>query len=243
MQAVGLHSALAIRRERKRRREQQTARDRRYSSQIDGSFTPRGSITSTDGRTRLDGKRNKSILGTKVMGNITMLHIGVVFTMLGLFFIVSSLIPGYMNPTDWEDMFGIGIFFFLCGIFLVFINRMITKKEDELLLEDVQNKLSRSRSGHRIVRDVESGALSPAKETKPHEDSLKPDTNYYDAINSPVPNGDAHLDKIVEECEPEPTENGKVHGRVDDSQESTSLSPSSPSETKGLLHSKNTSRV
>lgn len=52
-------------------------------------------------------------------------------------------------------MFGICL-----GIFLIVLNCVISKREEDDLEEYVQRQLTRSRSGHRLERDVETGGLT-----------------------------------------------------------------------------------
>ena len=173
---MGLHSALAIKRQRKRREEQKRARERRFSSQsTESGFTsPRNSIGSLDiaskrGR-RYGGGGNNATgddVGSKVVTSIGMLHIGVVFLVLGAFLLVSGLLPGDLAQWGSESSGGwfnelvvTGAFALGIGIFLIILNRIISKREDDDLNEYVQRQLTRSKSGHRLVRDVETGCLT-----------------------------------------------------------------------------------
>lgn len=176
MHAVGLHSALAIKRQRKRRDEQRRARERRYSVQSgeSGLTSPRASTGSLDhhgrhhkgshGTTRSAGQ---GMLDTKVVTSIGMLHIGVVFLVLGAFLLMSGLLPGDLAHWGskasggwWNELVAVGLFAILVGIFLIVLNRVIAKKEEDDLEEYVQRQLTRSRSGHRLERDVETGGLT-----------------------------------------------------------------------------------
>ncbi|OXU21858.1 hypothetical protein TSAR_013647 [Trichomalopsis sarcophagae] len=129
MHAVGLHSALAIKRQRKRRDEQRRARERRYSSQSgeSGLTSPRASTASLDQHVRNQRKtntrktRSQGMVDSKVVTSIGMLHI---------------------------------------GCFLIILNRVIAKKEEDDLEKYVQRQLTRSKSGHRLERDVETGGLT-----------------------------------------------------------------------------------
>lgn len=114
MHAVGIHSALAIKRQRKRRDEQKRARERRYSIQSSES----GDTHSPHGSTRRkhrhhygqhginDSKVSISCIHTnthtkclftfhnqQVVTSIGMLHIGVVFVVFGVFLLGAGLIP------------------------------------------------------------------------------------------------------------------------------------------------------
>lgn len=270
MHAVGLHSALAIKRQRMRRDEQRRARERRYSAQSgeSGLTSPRASTGSLDhhgrhhkgthGGTRAAGQ---GMLDTKVVTSIGMLHIGVVFLVLGAFLLMSGLLPGDLAHWGtkasggwWNELVAVGLFAILVGIFLIILNRVIAKKEEDDLEEYVQRQLTRSRSGHRLERDVETGGLTTrhARRAKQMR-QVSSDTCLEIKDNgkvdgggspprSPPPaytpqvaiNGDnqsavqsaLYLEQITEE--------EIISDRVETST-TNSLSPSSPSETRELL--------
>ncbi|KAG8252790.1 uncharacterized protein LOC124354377 [Homalodisca vitripennis] len=190
MHSMGLHSALAIKRQRKRREEQKKARDRRFSSQSTESglgesrsscASPRNSIGSLDHRplkSRKGYKKPKTAPPTqdKMVSSVGMLHIGVVFLVLGTFLIGSGLIPDDMEhwqkpPGDsyFNEIVFAGIFAFCIGIFLIVLNAVLGKKEDDDLTAYVERQLNRSRSGHRLVRDVETGNLTTKHEQRAKE--------------------------------------------------------------------------
>ena len=177
MHAVGLHSALAIKRQRKRRDEQKRARERRYSTQSgeSGLTSPRASSGSLDRHSRhhrhqahqVHRAAGQGMLDSKVVTSIGMLHIGVVFLVLGGFLLASGLLPGDLATWSsknsggwWNELVATGIFALVIGIFLVILNRIIAKKEENDLEEYVQRQLTRSKSGHRLERDVETGGLT-----------------------------------------------------------------------------------
>lgn len=175
MHAVGLHSALAIKRQRKRRDEQRRARERRYSAQSgeSGLTSPRASTGSLDHHGRHHKGPHSSraagqgMLDTKVVTSIGMLHIGVVFLVLGAFLLMSGLLPGDLAHWGtkatggwWNELVAVGLFAIFIGIFLIILNRVIAKKEEDDLEEYVQRQLTRSKSGHRLERDVETGGLT-----------------------------------------------------------------------------------
>lgn len=192
---MGLHSALAIKRQRKRRDEQKKARDRRFSSQSTESglgesrssfASPRNSIGSIDRKHLRRFRRVYSKSGggnsldTKVVSSVGMLHIGVVFIVLGSFLIGSGIIPddlehwgkppggSYFNELVLAGSFALGI-----GIFLIILNKIITKKEEDDLTEYVQRQLTRSKSGHRLVRDVETGCLTTKRDQRAKQEEEK----------------------------------------------------------------------
>lgn len=53
-----------------------------------------------------------------------------------------------------------GLFAVILGIFLIILNCLISKREEDDLEEYVQRQLTRSRSGHRLERDLETGGLT-----------------------------------------------------------------------------------
>lgn len=53
-----------------------------------------------------------------------------------------------------------GLFAVILGIFLIVLNCLISKREEDDLEEYVQRQLTRSRSGHRLERDLETGCLT-----------------------------------------------------------------------------------
>ncbi|KAK2717019.1 uncharacterized protein LOC136039524 [Artemia franciscana] len=210
MQAV--QSALAVRRQRNRREEQRRAKARRLSgmsSDISGSHlslrSPRGSIQSD----RLQNVSNEDDFTSKAMGTVTMFHVGVVFILLGIMLIVSSLMPGYVTK-DWEELLGTGCFLVFVGAVLTILNRIVSIKEEEELNSYVSNKLSRTRSDYRFSRDIEAQSLRPPRSprnpmtvTNPmFEQNLSPVQPSLAASQQDL-NG---LEKIVEETETERTE-------------------------------------
>ena len=278
---MGLHSALAIKRQRKRREEQKRARERRFSSQsTESGFTsPRNSIGSLDiaskrGRRYGSGGKNSGgdDVGSKVVTSVGMLHIGVVFLVLGAFLLVSGLLPGDLAQWGSESSGGwfnelvvTGAFALGIGIFLIILNKIISKREEEDLNEYVQRQLTRSRSGHRLVRDVETGCLTTkhdqrAKQEQRDDELRKQEQEFDDddtvPVHSPhkspvytqhIMNGDVqpilspHLEKIMEE---EISEKGEEESRAMDNfnkevmsngSTTASMSPGTPSETQELL--------
>ncbi|XP_015588846.1 uncharacterized protein LOC107264759 [Cephus cinctus] len=175
MHAVGLHSALAIKRQRKRRDEQRRARERRFSTQSceSGLTSPRASTGSLDHHPRHHHAAHphhaagEGMLDSKVVTSIGMLHIGVVFLVLGAFLLASGLLPGDLASFGtkasggwWNELIATGLFAILVGVFLIVLNKIIARKEETDLEEYVQRQLTRSRSGHRLERDVETGCLT-----------------------------------------------------------------------------------
>ncbi|XP_059477149.1 uncharacterized protein LOC132197699 [Neocloeon triangulifer] len=241
MHTVGLHSALAIKRQRKRREEQKRARERRFSSHsVDShghsALSPRNSIVSLDGAVRHRNRKHPTMLDTKVVTSVGMMHIGVVFLVFGGFLIVSALLPATDDDAGvngkpisvWNELLFSGIFCLVVGIFLVVLNHFVSKQADDDLNTYVSNQLNRSKSGHRLVRDVETGHMSTPRR-QPREDSSSsgslhtsqegkredldnnepvpvhhshhPHLHKTSPISSPPPciNGEPPLEKIIEE--------------------------------------------
>jgi hypothetical protein len=176
-----------------------------------------------------------------------MLHIGVVFLVLGAFLLASGLLPGDITQWGSESSRGwfnelviTGGFALVIGIFLIILNKIISKREEEDLNEYVQRQLTRSKSGHRLVRDVETGCLTTkhdqrAKLEQRDEELRRQEEECFDEeetvpVHSPhkspvysqhhVMNGDVqpivspHLEKIMEE---EISEKGEEESRAMDS--------------------------
>lgn len=264
MHAVGLHSALAIKRQRKRRDEQRRARERRYSAQSgeSGLTSPRASTGSLDRHHRHHHTvqphhtAGQGMLDSKVVTSIGMLHIGVVFLVLGGFLLGSGLLPGDLATWSskgsggwWNELVITGIFAVVVGVFLIVLNRVIAKKEEDDLEEYVQRQLTRSRSGHRLERDVETGGLTTrhgrkAKQLKKmtslssielqsEKTTSSPPRSPPPAYSPPpVSNGDhpgqspLFLEQITEE---------EIISDRHETSTTNSLSPGSPSETRELL--------
>lgn len=270
MHAVGLHSALAIKRQRKRRDEQRRARERRYSVQSgeSGLTSPRASTGSLDHHGRhhkgphAARAAGQGMLDTKVVTSIGMLHIGVVFLVLGAFLLMSGLLPGDLAHWGtkasggwWNELVAVGLFAIFVGVFLIILNRVIAKKEEDDLEEYVQRQLTRSKSGHRLERDVETGGLTTrharrakqmqqvssdtcleiqddkASSGSPPRSPPPAYTPQVNAVNgngndNPVVQSVLYLEQITEE--------EIISDRVETST-TNSLSPGSPSETRELL--------
>lgn len=235
MHAAGLHSALAIKRQRKRRDEQRRAKERRFSthSTESGLTSPHNSIGSLHKYHPASSHRHGSAGDTKVVSSIGMLHIGVVFLVLGLFLLFSGLIPDDWSSFDsakwWNELVATGAFFTGVGVFLVVVHFIISKQEDDELNAYVQSQLTRSRSGHRLERDTETGGLTTRHHRRaraqkeldlerglddfsPLEDDVLAGDLDYPKIHSPLKHTDSthhhhieingHLTKIIEEETP-----------------------------------------
>uniref|UniRef100_A0A1A9WXD9 Uncharacterized protein n=1 Tax=Glossina brevipalpis TaxID=37001 RepID=A0A1A9WXD9_9MUSC len=172
MHAVGIHSAMAIKRQRKRRDEQKRARERRYSTQSSESgetfHSPSGSFRRKYHQAHHAVKPGPGMIDSQVVTSIGMLHIGIVFIVFGLFLCGAGIIPDetmswnvFSSSTAWwNEVTATGIFSLGLGVFLLILNCLISRKEEEDLEDYVQRQLTRSRSGHRLERDVETGVLT-----------------------------------------------------------------------------------
>lgn len=263
MHAMGLHSALAIKRQRKRREEQKRARERRYSTQSteSGLTSPHNSMASLDKPPRARrGGGGGAHHASKMVTSVGMMHIGVVFLMFGAVMLVWGLVPS--DYTAWtsvqpstkswfNELVVTGAFACAIGLFLVMLNRIISKREEDDLNAYVQSQLTRSRSGHRLVRDAETGCLTTrgqqrsrtpvasSPEMAPVHNPVSPPPLSPRSPSCPVP---AHqLEQIVEE-EFTYSEKGEEESRAlskevcsNGSTTIDSLSPGSPSETQELL--------
>lgn len=259
MHAVGLHSALAIRRERKRRAEQQRARERRYSHSSESGVTSPHCSTGSLERRRF---RNTRPTENEVVSSVGMLHLGVVFLVLGLFLIGSGWLPD--DVTSWSSIGSVswfnelvcsGLFASTIGIFLIVLHKYLTKSEEDALEDYVQRQLTRSRSGHRLERDAETGGMHTKNARRARATEVLPDTTIetysepppdraHGFVNALALNGDAMretpLEQIVEEEISVASDNEKRLGRFNRDTYSTpsvhmSLSPGSPSDTRELL--------
>uniref|UniRef100_A0A6V7I0V4 Uncharacterized protein n=1 Tax=Bracon brevicornis TaxID=1563983 RepID=A0A6V7I0V4_9HYME len=266
MHAVGLHSALAIKRQRKRRDEQRRARERRYSAQSgeSGLTSPRASTGSLDRHPRhqhptsTNRAAGQGMLDSKVVTSIGMLHIGVVFLVLGGFLLGSGLLPGDLANFSskstggwWNELVATGLFAIIVGIFLIVLNRIIAKKEEDDLEEYVQRQLTRSRSGHRLERDIETGGLTTRHGRRAKQLKRMPTSSSIDLPSEknsgspprspppaysppPVTNGDMQNHQPTLFLE-QITEEEIISDRIGTST-TNSISPGSPSETRELLH-------
>ena len=258
--SAGLHSAMAIKRQRKLReqaKKRALERERRLSSRT-------SSIDSIEREHHPERKVVKAPTGHKLATSIGMLHLGVCFLVFGLFLIGSGLLPEDMITWRggglWNELVATGLFVLALGIFLIALNRVMSRHEEEKLNQYVQRQLTRSRSGHRLERDVETGCLTTKNYRRvmerKREDKERglgsgddmPATHLPAtlACSNPIQNGDAHLEKIMEEEVFEeselierPPEYEAIYKETMSTTTTASLSPGTPSETKELTNGKN----
>ena len=169
MQAV--QSAMAVRRQRDRWEENKKSKSRRESQ---GSMsTPRDSLVSIDGKVYFDEKNKQKTM----FGQMTMFHVGSVFIVIGLMLVITALMPAYAESASQKrknDILGTGSVFVFIGCILTTVSRFISNNEERELNEYIQNRLARSKSGHRLVREAESGLPTPTRERrfKPHQNGV-----------------------------------------------------------------------
>lgn len=205
MHSFGLQSALAIRRQRKRRAELKRHMDRRrLSSQSieSGIHGSRSTVTSpteyngsvgslSHGRRRR--KKPPKMLDTKVASSIGMLHVGVVFLVLGIFLIGSGIIPddyiSWGTKNFLNELVITGVTSSIIGIFLLVLNYFINRKAESDLAAYVERQLTRTRSGRRLVPDAETGAMHTKQQHKARQQSK----------NQPQNSPGSDLDHIAEE--------------------------------------------
>ncbi|XP_050298288.1 uncharacterized protein LOC126737429 [Anthonomus grandis grandis] len=243
--SAGLHSAMAIKRQRRRREQEakKRAMERRLSSKT----------ISVDSMEHLPPRRISFHQAESYqVTSIGLLHIGVCFFVLGLFLIGSGLLPddllSWKTGGWWNELTMTGIFVTAVGLLLIGLNKIVSRREEQELQEYVRSQLTRSRSGHRLERDVETGCLT----TKHHKRLLekqredkKLESTELASIHSPtskaapvtVLNGEAQLEKILEEdmerCEMEVK---ALELRETISTTTTaSVSPGTPSESRELI--------
>lgn len=242
---AGLHSAMAIKRQRRLREQAKRKRERRLSSHT----------SSMDSMEHLPTKKipHHAPPDHRLATSIGMLHIGVCFLVFGLFLIGSGLLPDDMVTWRgggwWNELLATGIFVAALGVFLIALNRVMSRREEEDLNEYVSRQLTRSRSGHRLERDLETGCLTTKnhrrvmeKKREDEERGIKDITPVHSPHSKVAPtsiqNGDAYLEKIVEEDvferitdETRPLENKETMSTTT----TASLSPGTPSETRELI--------
>lgn len=101
MHAVaGIHSAMAIKRQRHRREVAARERERRLSTHSSESGDTHHGSTRRKYRHHASGPTGSGMLDTKVVTSIGMLHIGVVFLVFGIFLLGAGLLPNDMSGVN-----------------------------------------------------------------------------------------------------------------------------------------------
>lgn len=245
--SAGLHSAMAIKRQRRRREREAKKRalERRLSSKTN----------SIDSMEHLPNRRMSYHQAESYqVTSIGLLHIGVCFFVLGLFLIGSGLLPddllAWKTGGWWNELTMTGIFVTLVGVLLIVLNKIVSRKEEQELQDYVRTQLTRSRSGHRLERDVETGCLTTKHHRRLLEKQREDTKNRLEAtelaaIHSPLSkaapvtilNGEAYLEKILEED----LERGEMEMKQLELRETmsttttASVSPGTPSESRELI--------
>ena len=152
-----IQGAMAIRRQRQMRENRRLSQIRMsIKSGRKGSQSPRGSDAGSIGpEVPLPILQMKG--PPKAETSQTAFYLGVVFILLGFLMIFSSMISNSSPENNWSNLLGVGVTFLLVGLIMVMVNRIITAREEEELTRYVSHRLGRSRSGHTLVRDAESG--------------------------------------------------------------------------------------
>lgn len=109
MHAVaGIHSAMAIKRQRHRREVAARERERRLSTHSSESGDTHHSLHGSTRRKyqhHASGPTGSGMLDTKVVTSIGMLHIGVVFLVFGIFLLGAGLLPNDLSGVNVGKIF------------------------------------------------------------------------------------------------------------------------------------------
>ncbi|CAL8123535.1 unnamed protein product [Orchesella dallaii] len=130
MHGIGAHSALAIKRQRRRREQNRKGKQPAHHS-------------------------DHYEADNKVMGTITMFHVGAVFLLLACFLMLGAVLTSESRQ-ETAELVGTGIICLVIGLFLVILNRFYGQKEEDDLANYVESRLGRSRSGQRLYHESES---------------------------------------------------------------------------------------
>ncbi|CAG9860480.1 unnamed protein product [Phyllotreta striolata] len=235
--SAGLHSALAIKRQRRHREQaKKRAAERKMSTRTNST----DSIEQPKRRSSFHPP-NDNTLAT----SIGMLHLGICFMVLGCFLIGSGLLPDdivtWRGGGWWNELVLTGIFVLALGLFFIVLNRIMSKKEETELEDYVARQLVRSRSGHRLERDVETGCLA----TKHHKRLLEKQRedknrglNDFPPTHTKIPmsdGGETYLEKILEEEVNEREADNRHHENKETMSTTTTASPGTPTEIRELL--------
>lgn len=232
--SAGLHSAMAIKRQRKLREQAKRRaleRERKMSSRT-------SSIDSMENFTTKKVSSNAPP-DHRLATSIGMLHIGVCFLVFGLFLIGSGLLPDdvvtWRGGGWWNELVATGIFVCALGIFLIALNRVMSKREEDDLNEYVSRQLTRSRSGHRLERDIETGCLTTKNHRKFIEQKRTSESVPVHMQHIKASTEDVFLEKILEENSFEKKLKSLENKETMSTTTTASLSPGTPSETRELI--------
>ncbi|XP_059098330.1 uncharacterized protein LOC131892493 isoform X1 [Tigriopus californicus] len=147
-----IQGAMAVRRERQKRDTRRLSQLRRRDSLNDSQTTLVDDVQPPP----------------KTETSLTAFHLGVVFILLGFLMVFSSMVPSSVVDADSSRLLGVGTTFIMVGLIMVMVNRIITQREEEELTRYVRHRLGRTRSGHALARDLESGhpPHPPAQKTR-----------------------------------------------------------------------------
>ncbi|XP_008480586.1 uncharacterized protein LOC103517338 [Diaphorina citri] len=93
----------------------------------------------------------------ETLQEITDIVIGLFLAGAGIFMIVLNYFIA--KRTDDETVVT-GLFLAGAGIFMIVLNYFIAKRTDDEIAAYVERQLTRSKSGKRLIRDVETGGLT-----------------------------------------------------------------------------------
>lgn len=84
--------------------------------------------------------------------SLTYFNVGVAFTLMGTFMVLTSVIPDDFLGRNWTSLIPIGTLFIVLGVIMVTINQLRTRSEEKQLQEYVTQRLAKSTSGAPLVR-------------------------------------------------------------------------------------------
>ncbi len=84
-----------------------------------------------------------------------MLHIGGIFTLIGILLLLGAALTSQV-PSEMAELLGTGIICLIIGIFLIILNSIYGRREEEDLTHYVEARLARTTSGQRLFRESES---------------------------------------------------------------------------------------
>jgi hypothetical protein len=248
MKAV--QSAMAIRRQRRRRDDALRAKNRRASHQSDhlmlsDSGDAGGSMLSLDGVHNNHngvgggGGRSASIRHRQMMGGITTFHVGVVFFIMGLMLLISGLVPGYANrqhqyseePSQqqhnsgsWNSKEGNNRnapLLLVTGSFLILVGIALV----------VANRIATRREDELFSRYI-SRKLAPARMTHQPVSSL---LQHHQTANIKSSKEESAGD-VINECQQELQSPGQLESIIEESEAATAAGGDNKSTSKDQLY-------
>ncbi len=178
------HGAVAVRRERQKRRERRLSKTRQIRA---GSAANSEQSMQCAGSDR-DGEEEE-VAPPKSESSLTAFGLGVVFILLGFILVFSSMVPRDVVDADVSKLLGIGTTLIMVGLLMVMVNRIISQREEEELAKYVGHRLGRTRSGHALgARDLEAGGYQHR-----HRQALTKTSSLHQQINSGKQQGQHQL--------------------------------------------------